>query len=187
MFLRVAYIAFLIYTAVRFDICVRRRTHAFMNVPFPEQRAYYTKTFEFLDKFAGKFDIAFLRYGSDPYLLFTSDFHPDPKLGERLEIKDWTSDQIVKELTDRGYTMGDYKGKVEEMMKKIDETAAARKPANETVSESDKSAAQQKPTETKTDPKKAEQAAPKAQPQANTQAGQGQAKPQAESVKVQTQ
>jgi hypothetical protein len=34
-----------------------------MNIPFPEQRAHYPETFDFLDKYGGRFDIAYLRYG----------------------------------------------------------------------------------------------------------------------------
>lgn len=61
--LKFAYTAFLVFTAVRFEIFLKRKFHTFMNIPFPEQRAHYPETFDFLDKYGGRFDIAYLRYG----------------------------------------------------------------------------------------------------------------------------
>lgn len=61
--LRFLYVAFLVASAAKFDLFTKRKLHAFMNIPFPEQRAHYPKTFEFLDKYAGRFNVAFLRYG----------------------------------------------------------------------------------------------------------------------------
>lgn len=62
--------------------------------------------------------------GGDPYLLFTSDFNPDPKGGEKIDIKDWSHFQIVGELADRGYKPGNFKEQLERQLEELEKMGA---------------------------------------------------------------